>query len=280
MEFRARLPEDGVNTPPSSPLIEVLVLVGGAAVAIVAIVAIGVLLLDAAIVRLPPDLEARWFAGTWEDLIAEDSSESAKGTRGYDGLRTVLARQSEAWDENPYEQLSVYIFDDEQENALALPGGTILVSSGLLAALGSENELAFIISHELGHFRNRDHLRRAGRGLLVALLWAGLGGNAAGSAPAVFKNVEELLSRRIDREAEREADRFGLALVMETYGHVKGASAFFERALFAPSEARAFIPAYVSTHPGLAERIDHLREVASDHGWPTEGPLSPWPPSE
>ena len=46
-------------------------------------------------------------------------------------------------------------------NAVALPGGNIVVFAGLLKEIKSENELAMILGHELGHFAHRDHLRGA-----------------------------------------------------------------------------------------------------------------------
>lgn len=287
MEFRGRLPREDINNPPSSDLGELVTLLLGAVIGLVVIVALGVTLLDALVVRLPPDLEERWFGGMWDSVFDrldpsgdDDASEGGVGGDAGD-LNALLDRMAQRWPENPYRDLSVHVYDDSHENALALPGGCILVSSGLLEGVGSENEIAFVLSHELGHFRNRDHLRRMGRGLLVGLLWATLTGNAAGSAPELFADIQELASRSVDREAERAADRFGLELVIAEYGHVRGASAFFERALVSDSPAlggSGVLADYASTHPGTAERLDNMRRLALDQGWPSNGHLMPWPP--
>ena len=59
---------------------------------------------------------------------------------------------------------------------------TMIVTAGLLEKVESENELAFIIGHELGHFRNRDHIRGLGRGLAIGILITAVSGNDGGGA--------------------------------------------------------------------------------------------------
>ncbi len=51
-------------------------------------------------------------------------------------------------------------------------GGHILLFQGLLDILKTENSLSFVIGHELGHFKNRDHLRGLGRGIVLTALSA------------------------------------------------------------------------------------------------------------
>jgi Zn-dependent protease with chaperone function len=55
-------------------------------------------------------------------------------------------------------------------NAMAVPGGKMVVFSGLLDSLSSTNGLMFVLAHEVGHFKNRDHLRLMGRGIVLSIL--------------------------------------------------------------------------------------------------------------
>jgi Zn-dependent protease with chaperone function len=71
-------------------------------------------------------------------------------------------------------QYKIHIIPDPRINAMALPGGNIVVFSALIKETGSENELAFVLAHELGHFANRDHLRGLGRRLLLLTASAAL----------------------------------------------------------------------------------------------------------
>ncbi|HIA01310.1 MAG TPA: hypothetical protein EYN66_05285 [Myxococcales bacterium] len=59
--------------------------------------------------------------------------------------------------------------DDDDVNAFAAPGGRIYLTRGLLRKVKNENELAFIVGHELGHFKHKDQLRALG---YKAIIWA------------------------------------------------------------------------------------------------------------
>ena len=72
------------------------------------------------------------------------------------GLQTLLDRVALHWPESPYAFHAV-VWEASQPNAFALPGGWVAVTTGLLEGAGSENELAFVLGHELGHFRG--HVR-------------------------------------------------------------------------------------------------------------------------
>jgi predicted Zn-dependent protease len=52
-------------------------------------------------------------------------------------------------------------------NVIALPGDVIVVYQGLLKQLESDNELTIILGHELGHFENREHLRKLSKVWLI-----------------------------------------------------------------------------------------------------------------
>ena len=140
---------------------------GMGAVLIVIFVTIGYFV-ELAVWMMPYDFEAAMLEGlAMPRSFAEDSDEVEARLQG---LTTELAR---GWPENPY-TLRVRVIEGEP-NAFALPGGEIWVTTGLLEQTESENEIAFVLGHEIGHFRSRDHLRSLGRGLLFGLAAAGIG---------------------------------------------------------------------------------------------------------
>jgi predicted Zn-dependent protease len=182
-----------------------------------------------------------------------------------------LQRLAARWPENPYE-LRLAVFDDAATNAFALPGGTIVVTRGLLDAAESENELAFVLGHEIGHFAARDHLRAIGRGLILSQVMRSLIGSGAGDAvPALSA---ELASRGFARDQERDADAFALGLVAAEYGHVHGADHFFGRLPDAEADLGDRAVAWLATHPVSEARIEALRELARRRGYATSGPLA------
>jgi Zn-dependent protease with chaperone function len=266
--FDSKLPDDGINTSEESPLREFALLVAGLVGAALALIAIAALAIDRLVPLVPPALEARWFSGLVE-AVAEDDPRSAQA-------QALLDRLVSHWSDAPY-PFRIGVLDEPDPNALALPGGTILVTSALLEQVGSENELALVLGHELGHYRDRDHLRGLGRALAAQLVLGALG--SSGELVSGLSSLAGALAQRgFDRRQESQADAFGLALVHAEYGHVAGARDLFARLASSAraADAERGLAGYLETHPLHEERIAALAAGAAAHGWSTEGPLTPW----
>jgi Zn-dependent protease with chaperone function len=149
------------------------------------------------------------------------------------------------------------LMDQAAPNAFAIPGGSIGVTRGLLDVLTDDIEIAFVIGHELGHFKNRDHLqglgRTAGYSLMMAVLFdVGAGSESFGDI------VHFVMERSYSQEREKKADRFGLELVYTAYGRVQGTERLFKLLLdnhSLPNWAYMF-----STHPSPRKRILALKK--------------------
>jgi predicted Zn-dependent protease len=250
------------NVSPEHPLAELGTLVLGIALIGLGVLAAAWLAVEGAVRFLPASVEQRVFAG-------------ASGPQPPE-LAALLERLARHWPESRY-ALRVGTVALDAPNAFALPGGQVLVTSALLAQARSENELAFVLAHELGHVAGRDPLRGLGRGLLVSLALTAIGGAEGAS---VAGSVAALGERRFSREQESAADRFGLALVAAEYGHVAGASDFLQRLPDATAESGAAsrVAGWLDTHPRSADRLAELDALARRQGFPTRGTLTPLPP--
>ncbi len=175
---------------------------------------------------------------------------------------------------NPTYPFRLEIDDSDGANAMALPGGLIVVTRGLLDQVESENELAFVLGHELGHFRNRDHLRALGRGLVLSLVFSVATGN---DVAGLGIKAADLTLRGFSREQESRADEFALAIVHSEYGHVNQAWRLFERWDTQHNDA-SVLTTYLSTHPQPGDRARRLRELAEQGGWRLSGDVTtlPW----
>ena len=250
------------NVSPEHPLAELATLVLGIGLIGLGILAAAWLAVESAVRFLPPSVEQRVFAG-------------ASGPQSPE-LAALLERLARHWPENRY-ALRVGTVELDVPNAFALPGGQVLVTSALLAQARSENELAFVLAHELGHVAGRDPLRGLGRGLLVSLAVTAIGGAEGAS---VAGSVAALGEVRFSREQESAADRFGLALVAAEYGHVAGASDFLRSLPDGEGEggATSRVASWLATHPRSADRVAELDAQARRQGFPTQGTLTPLPP--
>lgn len=150
-----------------------------------------------------------------------------------------------------------YVAEDPQLNAFAAPGAVVVVTTGLLDAAESAEELAGVLSHEVAH----SELSHVTAGLIKSLGLRSLFGLIFGSLPAdaseVFAHFAEL---KFSRDAEREADREGLKRLQA--GHIAGDGMLriFEKLSKAQGSNGITAPSFLATHPEIDERIAWLRQ--------------------
>ncbi|MES2498582.1 MAG: M48 family metallopeptidase [Pseudomonadota bacterium] len=130
-------------------------------------------------------------------------------------------------------------------NAVALPGGRILIFRGLIAEAASPDEVAGVLAHEIGHVEHRhvlvSLLRRFGIGLLI-----GSGGSAADYGQA-------LIEARYSRAAESEADEYSVEQLVKAGISPAPTAKLFER-LGKQEAALPKIFVYGASHPPSADR--------------------------
>lgn len=177
----------------------------------------------------------------------------------------------------------VAIIDTPEPNAFALPGGYVYVSRGLLALVDSEDELAGVIGHEIGHVAARHAVQRLSRAAPLGVI-TGLGaaltgivspliGNVVGSAGAL---AQEIVLAPYDREQERQADRLGQELAARA-GWDPAAMARIldglereERLTHGPERGSSFL----ATHPATPERVADATAYAAQLARPAQPPIA------
>lgn len=278
MRFVVREPssDENVNVTPVHPLREFLTLsLGVVLVGTLIFFALGWLSEQIAI-RLPVSAEASSLEMLWGGMEAQDPQAHprlAQSQELLDRLLVHLRDEGQPYSSRASLSLNIRLFlhESPDPNAFALPGGVVMLSRGLLDSVESENELAFVLGHELGHVKNRDHLRRLGRSILLQIgLSLIVGKTAAVGSQGISQLIEGLSGRSLDRSHEYNADEMGLELLFWEYGHVNGASHFFERMEQSPLVAAS---SWLSTHPAGKDRIARLRAIAKERRWPREGEL-------
>ena len=266
MRFVPKQPKEGINVSDTHPLVEASTLIVGLT-AIFAVVALALIfIVELALFFISSEDEADWF-GDWlpEDLITVAPNDE----RLYE-TQLLVDRLAEHWPDSPF-TFRVEIDDSDVSNAMALPGGLIVVTQGLLDEVESENELAFVLGHELGHFKHRDHLRALGRGVVLSIVFSSvMGGDVSG----IGINVTDVTLKGFSRRQESKADEFGLSIVQEEYGHVDESWRLFER-WSDDDESLIDIVNYLSTHPQSGDRIVDMKRYAELQGWSVDGELQP-----
>ncbi len=177
--------------------------------------------------------------------------------------------------ELPYEFVVV---NNPVPNAWALPGGKIGINRGLLTELRSEAELAAVLSHEIVHAAARHGAKAVERGML---LQAGLVGIGLASQNHDYRDLivggagisAQLLNLRHSRDAEREADFFGMKY-MAAAGYDVRAAIELQRTFVRMAEEKGhgnegWLAGMFSSHPPSRERV--LANERSASAYPAGG---------
>jgi Zn-dependent protease with chaperone function len=101
-------------------------------------------------------------------------------------------------------------------NALALPGGVVVVTDQLVNAMPGVNETAAVLAHELGHVQYRHSLRHLLQDSISALAAAAIYGDVASLTGIAVTAPTVLAHNGYSREFEREADSFAFTLLKKT----------------------------------------------------------------
>lgn len=168
------------------------------------------------------------------------------------------------------QKFQLHILDDDTKNALAFPGNTIAITTGLLEELNYENELVMILGHEVAHYQHNDHLRSMSRGLILTGLFGLLQASGAGNTSRLISGASELYLGQYSRTQESRADEFGLSLLNRYYGHVNGAVSTFEH-LRQAGEKWATLNGMLSTHPITDQRIKQLHGLIKANQYTLQG---------
>jgi predicted Zn-dependent protease len=208
-------------------------------------------------VLVPPSLEIKLgesIDGQVRSMLSDSPMKACVNPEGARALKEIVDRYEQA--AQLHVPLSVVVLDHRLVNAFALPGGRIYIFRGLIDRAKSADELAGVLGHEIGHIRHRHGLRSAiqagGLGFVLGTVFGDFAGGTA-----IVLGSRALIQSSFSRDAEREADLFGVDLMLKTAGDPMGLARFFQD--FNAADPGAF--AWLASHPANAERERAIREA-------------------
>jgi predicted Zn-dependent protease len=251
---RAQLKEMRNRGETSRTLKITLYCLGGVVVAaIVATMAVG-LMVRALVARIPPEWEKQMGDSVMaeirqEETFVQDAKLKAKLLHDVAPLLTVLPKNGIEY--------KFYIVEDPIPNAFALPGGHVLVNTGLLELADKPEELVGVIAHEVAHVTEKHGFRHiisaAGPFLIFRTFLGGSSTSLIGAGSSI------LVSQSFSQEYELEADSVGFKYLVAANVDPRGLADMLgkleaEEKKFSESmELQAF-----SSHPATQKRIDRL----------------------
>lgn len=143
--------------------------------------------------------------------------------------------------------LQVEVAKIDMINAVALPGGKVILFDGLVKQARSPDEVAGVLAHEIGHVREKHVMQALLRQMGLAVVLGGVDGNSGAL-------VNNLLSMSYSRESEAEADAYSMKALGRANISPIGAASFFDRlseldGSASSSKSETGITGYMSSHP-------------------------------
>ncbi len=160
------------------------------------------------------------------------------------------------------EAFHFFVVSEIEPNAFAIPGGYVFVFDGLLAKLSSEEELAGVLAHEIGHVTHNHFFKDDAKvtAMTLATIAAILLSRGSGAAASIAMATNISAQLQFSRENEEEADASAIVYLKRAGYDPKGMLHFFQTLLRYEKINGAEMPAYLETHPALEDRI-HLVEM-------------------
>jgi predicted Zn-dependent protease len=227
--------------------------------------------------KLVPESELNAMAETqYRQFLSTNKVVSSSGNRDAEMVTRVGQRVTRAVEEffrqkGQADALSGYkweyhLVDSKEVNAWCMPGGKIVVYTGLLPITQNEAALASVMGHEVGHAVFNHGNERMSQGIIQQGLGAGLS-VALANKPAATQNLfmtafglgsQVGVMLPFSRKHELEADRYGLIFAAMAGYNPQEAVNLWERMEKASSGQKP--PEFLSTHPSEGRRIDQLKK--------------------
>jgi predicted Zn-dependent protease len=200
--------------------------------------------------------------------MIRESGGLSRDANGRELVGRVGARliASTAARETSYQFKFHLLADTETVNAFALPGGQIFITEALFRRLKSEDQLAGVLGHEMGHVVGR----HSNEQMANSRLWSGLaqglgvllsdGHNNSGAQMANM--VAQWRVMKFSRDDESESDALGVRFMVQAGYNPEALIGVME--ILAQVSSGSSRSDFMSSHPNPANRMEHIREVIAN----------------
>lgn len=176
--------------------------------------------------RIPTQWEEKLGQNYFQTLFKEPLKEPDPKMK--EPLDAIARRLLEAVPDQPY-NFRIYVHPSKMVNALALPGGTIVVFQGLINATETPEELAGVLAHEFQHVLKRHSTRSLVRSEAINLFGLIISGNSDSITNVILQAGGILEHLRYSRTLESQADAEGMKMVLATRVDPRGMIRVFEK---------------------------------------------------
>lgn len=199
--------------------------------------------------NLPVSLEQELGENVFNTFISMSEIDSSK--------TEVLREFGSSIDFDTHYDLELYVINSNVVNAFALPGGKIVVFTGILDKMESYEELAALLGHEAGHVVHRHSLISLVQQYSHLYMISLLTGNSNQMIKVISSTASNLSMLSNSRDAEREADKYGMFVLNLNKIDPDGIVQLFKK--LHEHSGNLEVPDLLSSHPNTKERISSMR---------------------
>lgn len=179
-------------------------------------------------------------------------------------LKKITAALEAGLDTKKY-TLQFSIVDDPTVNAFSLPGGPIIINSGLILKAASPEEIAGVLAHEIAHTYGQHGLQMLIGSAGIYLLVDAMLGDISGLVAVLAENGSYLLTQKFSRDHETEADNNGWKTLVKANLDPRGMIDFFKKLEVAAKQDKIAAQLeksldFLGTHPQTSERVENLQK--------------------
>ena len=191
-----------------------------------------------------------------ENPYAKRLAKIVNGHKSEDGLR-----------------LNYKVYLSPEVNAFSLAGGTVRVYTGLLDKM-TDDEVLFVIGHEIGHVKNGHSKSRMQRAYAASAATKAVNASVSSRAGAIGAALgadvlsslaSEVITSKFSRGDETESDEYGLQFVHKSGRNPDAAASALMKLGDGEGESKGIsIAQFTSSHPDPIARAEHLRKLRAE----------------
>lgn len=165
---------------------------------------------------------------------------------------------------SPFKFEFYLLADNKTVNAFALPGGQVFITMGLYKLLKSEDQLAGVLGHEIGHVINRhgsEHMAK--HELTQQLVQATQVASGGYDQGMIAQYVGQMVNLKYGRDDEIESDKYGVKYLVESGYKPEAMIEVME--ILNDASGKNKSPEFLSSHPNPENRIQKIKEYIEQY---------------
>lgn len=172
-------------------------------------------------------------------------------------LKTIIIKNDKEL--KAYSNIKIEVIKSDEYNAWVLPNGEIHFTTTLLNDNFTQEELTYILAHEIGHYKNRDALKSISKSIISMVVASLMGTDINANTSTIITNASFFERISYSKNKEKKADRYSAKMLKKLYGNTNGAVSALKK-MDNRNKASEFYH-YFSSHPSPKERIRYIKRI-------------------